>query len=60
LTSRANAFSVTAMNGVSYGISTSGKSRSAAASISGSGICACVKPVPKPSPASPWSASLLI
>ena len=57
LTRCVNAFSVSAMNGSSYGTSNSAKSCFAAASTSASGIVSCAKPVPRPSPASPWPAS---
>ena len=50
-TSRAKAFSVSAMNGSSYGTSNTGKSSCVASSTSAAGSVSWSKPVPNPRPA---------
>jgi len=57
LTRHENAFSVMAMNGISYGTSKSGRPTSSAAPTSAFGTRRCPNPVPSPSPARPCSAS---
>ena len=54
----ANALSVIAMNGISYGTSNSGKPRRSASSTTAGGMSSCSIPVPNPRPARWWSTSM--